>query len=114
MSVPLSGAQPFPQQTTGMFGGPRGRVSPRGAYTVQGVGDPAQGYNGYGYYWNEYPGLVSGQQGIEGVSMDVGSPVGTQDVATQDSLKVGGGPLGADTDDAAPTQGMSQGGTAAY
>jgi hypothetical protein len=114
MSVPLSGSQPFPQQVGGMFGGPRGRVRPRGAYTVMGVGDPNLGYNGYGYYWNTYPGLVSGQQSVQGVSMDTGATVGTPSVTTQDQLKVGGGVLGADTDDASPTQGMSQGGTASY
>lgn len=113
MTAPLSGVQAFPQQTTGMFGGPRGRVSPRGAYTVMGVGDPNLGYSGYGYYWNVYPGLVSGQQGVEGVSTEAGVPVGTQDVTSQDQLKVGGGALQADGNEQTPS-GDTVGGTAAY
>jgi hypothetical protein len=110
MSQPLS-AEQFQQPETGMFGAPRGRIRPRGSYTVMGVGDPTYGYAGYGYYWNAYPAMVSGQQGDGGVSTQTGVPIGTP---SEDSMgKVGGGNLGADSDNS-PTQGMSQGGTAAY
>ena len=109
MSQPLSGQQ-FVKQETGMFGGPRGRISPRGSYTVAGVGDPSYGYAGYGYYWNAYPAMVAGQTDFGGVSTETGVPIGTP--SEESTEKVGGGPNGADTDDSAPTQGMSQGGTA--
>lgn len=78
------------QQVAGMFGGPRGRIRPRGAYTVMGVGDPKLGYNGYGFYWSTYPGLLGGQSAYQNVSTETGMPVGS--VQTADMAKVGGGP----------------------
>jgi hypothetical protein len=105
------------RQATGMYGGPRGRVSPRGSYTVPGVGDPAKGYSGYGYFWGPYTQLTSGTSDIAGLSTETGSPVGTPSPVAYDMLKVGGGPTQADNfteEPASNTQGMSQGGTAAY
>lgn len=104
MSVPLSGAQDFPQQVPGMFGGPRGRITPRGAYTVAGVGDPQLGYSGYGYFWGPYANIMSGVSGFAGVSTETGATVGTPVEAEQG--KVGGG--------AAAAEPSPMGGTAAY
>lgn len=111
MSQPLSGEQ-FTQPETGMFGAPRGRIRPRGSYMVAGVGDPAYGYAGYGYYWNAYPAMVAGQTDFGGVSTETGMPVGVSQEETNE--KVGGGATTANQDDNVPSQGMSQGGTAAY
>lgn len=111
MSLPLS-SQFGEQPATGMFGGPRGRIRPRGSYAVAGVGDPKYGYAGYGAFWGLYPALIAGQSGYGDISTTTGSPVNTP--IEQGQEKVGGGSVGADTDDTAPTQGMSQGGTAAY
>lgn len=109
MSSPLSSQQPYPEQVTGMFGGPRGRISPRGAYSFAGVGDPLMGYNGYGAFWQQYPGIIAGQSGYAAMSTATGSPVGTP---TEESmLKVGGGPSQALGDGVSPSDGMSQGGT---
>lgn len=110
MTVPLSGAQPFPEQVTGSYGAPRGRIRPRGSYSFAGVGDPLMGYNGYGAFWAQYPGIIAGQSGYGAMSTTTGAPVGTPSEESME--KVGGGPSGADTSDTAPTQGMSQGGTA--
>jgi hypothetical protein len=113
MTVPLSYQfSDEEQQATGMFGGPRGRIRPRGAYTVTGVGDPNMGYNGLGYNWNTYPGLLGGQSGYQDVSTETGMPV--DNTHTADSVKVGGGVTTASQDDNIPNQGMSEGGTAAY
>lgn len=113
MTVPLSYQfNDEGQQVAGMFGGPRSRIRPRGAYTVTGVGDPNMGYNGLGYHWNTYPGLLGGLSGYQGVSTETGMPV--DNTHTADSLKVGGGVTTAIPDDGIPSQGMSEGGTAAY
>jgi hypothetical protein len=94
------------------MGGPRRRIRPRGSYSFAGVGDPLMGYNGYGAFWTQYPGMIAGQSGYGGMSTITGVPVGTP---SEDSMKkVGGGPSRALGDTAVPTQGMSQGGTAAY
>lgn len=105
MSVPLSAAQQSSGAlATGMFGGPRGRIAPRGSYVVMGVGDPAMGYSGYGYFWNNYPSMIAGKSDYAGMSTTTGVPVGTP---TEESmLKVGGGPSQAEVSD--------YGGTAAY
>lgn len=106
MSAPLSGVQhSTDRQTTGMFGGPRGRIAPRGSYVVQGVGDPAMGYSGYGYFWGPYTQLMSGSANYAGMSTITGVPVGTPNVPDNE-LKVGGGPSQAEVPD--------YGGTAAY
>jgi hypothetical protein len=112
MSLPLSSMQNFPEQVAGAYGAPRGRIRPRGSYSFAGVGDPIYGYAGYGAFLTQYPGIISGQSGYGDMSTTTGVPVGTPSEESME--KVGGGPAGADTDDAAPTQGMSQGGTAAY
>ena len=105
MAIPLSYQfNSEGQQVPGMFGGPRGRVAPRGAYTVMGVGDPNLGYNGSGFYWSTYPGLLGGQSGYQNVSTETGMPVGS--VQTADTAKVGGGAAQAEIPD--------YGGTAAY
>lgn len=105
MAVPLSCQfTQEEQQVTGMFGGPRGVIRPRGAYTVAGVGDPNMGYQGNGFYWNTYPGLLGGLSQYQNVSTETGSPVGS--VGTADTAKVGGGPGQAEVPD--------YGGTAAY
>jgi hypothetical protein len=93
-------------QVAGMFGGPRGRKSPRGSYTIPGVGDPKKGYSGYGYYWGPYSQLMSGTSDIAGLSTETGSPVGTPSPVAYDMLKVGGGRAEAQVPD--------YGGTAAY
>jgi hypothetical protein len=104
MTAPLSASQPFPEQETGTFGGPRGRIRPRGSYSFAGVGDPLMGYNGYGAFWTQYPGIIAGESGYGAMSTDTGSPVGTPDVGYTD--KVGGGATAAQVPD--------YGGTAAY
>jgi hypothetical protein len=109
MSAPLSGQFYQEEQqdlATGMFGGPRGRIAPRGSYTVQGVGDPAMGYNGYGYYWGQYPAIVGGTSDYQAMSTITGVPVGTPEPEYQSEAKVGGGPAQAEVPD--------YGGTAAY
>jgi hypothetical protein len=69
-----------------------------------GVGDPAMGYSGYGYFWNNYPAMIAGTSDYASMSTTTGAPVGTP---TEESmLKVGGGPSQADVPD--------YGGTAAY
>jgi len=105
MSVPLSSVQHSNGAlATGMFGGPRGVKAPRGSYVVMGVGDPAMGYSGYGYFWNNYPSMVAGTSDYAAVSTTTGVPVGTP---TEESmLKVGGGRKRAEVPD--------YGGTAAY
>ena len=104
MTAPLSASQPFPEQVTGMFGGPRGRISPRGAYSFAGVGDPLMGYAGYGAFWQQYPGIIAGQSGYGAMSTTTGAPVATP--AEESMVKVGGGPAEAEIPD--------YGGTAAY
>lgn len=106
MSTPLSGPQFESDQNlaTGMFGGPRGRIAPRGSYVVQGVGDPAMGYSGYGYFWNNYPALIGGTSEYAAMSTVTGAPLGTPDVGSE--KKVGGGPTDAEI--------PAYGGTAAY
>ena len=111
MSVPLSGQFGGTELTTGMFGGPRGRIRPRGSYSFAGVGDPLMGYNGYGAFWTQYPGIISGQTGYGGMSMQTGVPVGTTEPDASTSV-VGGGAATA-IDSSVPTEGQSQGGTAA-
>lgn len=95
----------FAQPVTGMFGGPRGRIRPRGAYAVAGVGDPRYGYAGTpGYAWNVMPGLLGGISGYAALSTITGVPVGTPEVESES--KVGGGVTDAQVPDL--------GGTAAY
>ena len=110
MSAPLSASQPFPQQETGMFGGPQGRIRPRGAYAVAGVGDPQMGYNGYGAFWGLYPGIIGGLSGAGSVSTTTGATVGTPGEESME--KVGGGAVGTSAE-TVPT-GNTVGGTAAY
>lgn len=106
MTAPLSGQFDAPQRNlaTGMFGGPRGAKAPRGSYIIQGVGDPAMGYAGYGYYWGQYPAIIGGYSDYQAMSTATGSPVGTPEA--QSDAKVGGGPSQAEVPD--------YGGTAAY
>jgi len=112
MTAPLSGVQKFPRQVGGMFGGPRGRIMQDGAYNVaSGVGSPNTGYNGDGWYWNNYPAVISGITGYATPSTETGAPTNTY--VDTDIEKVGGGALGS-IDASAPTSGQSQGGTAAY
>jgi hypothetical protein len=68
------------------------------------------GYNGYGAFWTQYPGIIGGQTGYGGMSMQTGVPVGTPE-PEEATTKVGGGPLGS-IDTFVPTDGQSQGGTA--
>lgn len=105
MSVPLSASQHSQKAlATGMFGGEKQVIAPRGSYVVQGVGDPNLGYAGEGYFWNNWPALVAGQSRFADISTETGVPVGTP--VPQDQLKVGGGPTQAEVPD--------YGGTAAY
>ena len=104
MSAPLSATQPFPRQVGGMFGGPRGRIIPDGAYTATGVGDPNMGYNGDGWYWQQYPYVISGLSGYATPSTETGAPTNTY--VENSSMKVGGGTNTAQVPD--------YGGTAAY
>jgi len=105
MSAPLSSQFEADQNlATGMFGAPRGRIAPRGSYVVQGVGDPAMGYSGYGYFWHNYPALIAGTSDYAAMSTTTGAPVGTP--AEESMLKAGGGPTKAEIPD--------YGGTAAY
>lgn len=106
MTAPLSGQFLSEEQgnlATGMFGGPRTRIAPRGSYVVQGVGDPTMGYNGYGYYWGQYPAIVGGTSDYQAMSTVTGVPVGTPESDTGKNAGL----------DEAPT-GTSVGGTAAY
>jgi hypothetical protein len=102
--------QNFPEQATGMFGAPRGRIRPRGSYSFAGVGDPIMGYAGYGAFWTQYPGIIAGESGYGGMSTTTGVPVGTPSEESME--KVGGGVNGTQANDV-PT-GESVGGTAAY
>jgi hypothetical protein len=115
MTVPLSGVQKFPRQVGGMFGGPRGRIMEGGAYnTISGIGTPNNGYNGDGWYWNQYPAVIAGLSGYSAPSTETGAPTNTY--VDNNETKVGGGTVGADSDAGetpATTTGMSQGGTAA-
>jgi hypothetical protein len=106
MTAPLSLAQNSSRAlASGMFGGQKQVIAPRGSYVVQGVGDPAMGYDGTpGYAWNVMPGLIGGLSDFGQVSTDTGVPVGTPEVP--DEGKVGGGPIQAQVPD--------YGGTAAY
>lgn len=105
MTAPLSAIQQSGQPlATGMMGGKKQVIAPRGSYIVQGVGDPAMGYSGYGYFWNNYPALIGGTSRFGDVSTETGVPVGTP--VPQDEKKVGGGPTEAQVPD--------YGGTAAY
>jgi hypothetical protein len=109
VSVPLSGVQAFPNQDPGIYNSVRDRITTRGAYSVP---EDKAVYNGRaGVYWNWMPAFIAGESGYGGMSTTTGAPVGTP--AEEDTLKVGGGPLYADNDPGIPTQGMSQGGTAA-
>lgn len=104
MTAPLSGPQFPPEAVSGMFGGPRRTIRPRGAYTFAGTGDPLLGYNGYGMFWQQYPSVIGGQQIGPGPATETGAPVGTPDV-TADQLKVGGGPLMAEVPEYGGTAG---------
>lgn len=104
MTAPLSASQSAPEQVAGMFGGPLGRIRPRGAYSFAGVGDPAMGYAGYGAFWQQYPGMIAGVSGYGAMSTTTGVSVGTP--SEESMLKVGGGPSQAEIPD--------YGGTAAY
>lgn len=90
-----------------MFGAPRGRIRPRGAYSFAGVGDPLMGYNGYGAFWTQYPGIIAGQSGYAAMSTTTGVPVGTP---SEESFAKGdrAAEIGLMSD------GGAQGGTAAY
>lgn len=110
MTLPLSSMQNFPEQATGMFGAPRGRIRPRGSYSFAGVGDPIMGYSGYGMFWQQYPGIIAGQSGFLNVSTTTGATVGTP--SEEAMQKVGGGVKGTEIT-SGPT-GSSVGGTAAY
>jgi hypothetical protein len=105
MSAPLSAVQYSPRQTPGMFGGPRGRITPDGAYTATGTGDPKYGYRGDGWYWNQYPNVISGINGYAAPSTQTGMPLGSPD-PEDGTGKVGGG--------AAQAEIPAYGGTAAY
>jgi hypothetical protein len=95
MSAPLSGQFDTEiNQTTGMYAGPRGRISPRGV-TYAGVP---------GMFWDQMPALIAGQSDYVGLSTVTGAPAGTPDVGYTD--KVGGG--------AGAAQIPDFGGTAAY
>ena len=111
MTLPLSSMQNFPEQVTGAYGAPRGRVRPRGSYSFAGVGDPIMGYQGYGAFWMQYPGIIAGQSGYGAMSTTTGATVGTPSEETM--RKVGGGVNGTDAGDGVPS-GESVGGTAAY
>ena len=104
MTAPLSGMQYQSEMVTGMFGGPRGRIRPRGSYSFAGVGDPTMGYNGYGMFWQQYPNMIGGMAVGGGASTETGATVGTPNV-TADQLKVGGGPLMAQVPDYGGTTG---------
>lgn len=105
MTAPLSLVQQVGRPlATGMFGGKKQVIAPRGSYVVAGVGDPAMGYEGNGYYWNNYPALIAGTSNFGQVSTIPGVPVGTPEVPSEG--KVGGGPTQAEI--------PAYGGTAAY
>lgn len=107
MTAPLSGQ--FDENrplATGMFGGPRGIKATRGSYIVQGIGDPAMGYNGYGYYWGQYPAMVGGLSGYQSMSTETGVPLGTPAPQEEQQEKVGGGASSAEI--------PAYGGTAAF
>jgi len=110
MAAPLSAAQHPPEQVAGQYGGVNGRIRPRGSYSFYGVGDPRMGYNGYGAFWTQYPGIIGGVSGYGAMSTTTGATVGTP--SEESMLKVGGGVTGTGADDV-PT-GESVGGTAAY
>jgi hypothetical protein len=110
MSVPLSATQHSAEQVTGQYGGVNGRIRPRGSYSFYGVGDPEMGYNGYGAFWTQYPGIIAGQSGYAAMSTTTGATVGTP--SEESMLKVGRGVKGA-VSNKIPA-GDSVGGTAAY
>lgn len=106
MTAPLSPQfEPKGKLATGMFGGQKQVIAPRGSYVVNGVGDPAMGFNGDGYYWNLYANLMSGTSDVGPISTSTGSPLGTPE-PEDGTGKVGGG--------AAQAQIPDYGGTAAY
>lgn len=106
MTAPLSGPQ-YEQPVAGMFGGPRGIKRPRGSYMAAGVGDPRMGYQGLGAFWTQYPYMISGTSYYGGMSTTTGATTSTP---SEESFAKGdrGADVGPTTD------GMSQGGTAAY
>ncbi len=115
MTLPLSPEfDNLAPEPNGIYASVRDRITPRGSYTIPGVGDPNKGYSGYGYFWQPYTQLTSGTSDAGSIATDTGAPVGTPSPVAYDVLKVGGGPVGAVADDDTPSQGMSQGGTAAY
>lgn len=93
MAAPLSGQFSSDRKlATGMFGGVKQTIAPRGSYVIQGVGDPAMGYSGYGYYWGPYMSLTSGTSDFGQVSTVTGVPVGTPEASdTVARLNVGTG-----------------------
>lgn len=98
MTTPLSGQfDPKGKLATGMFGGQKQVIAPRGSYVVAGVGDPRYGYAGNGYMWNNYADLMSGTSQFGDISTITGVPVGTPEAP-----------------DAAAGFNVGQGGTAAY
>jgi hypothetical protein len=110
MTAPLSASQYPPEKVTGQYGGVNGRIRPRGSYSFYGVGDPRMGYNGYGAFWTQYPGIIGGLSGYGAMSTTTGATVGTP--SEESMQKVGGGVVGTGVGDV-PT-GESVGGTAAY
>ena len=83
MTAPL---EPIPASnrnlSTGLFGGQKQVIAPRGAYN-----DPT-----FNYMWNGYADLMSGTSDFGQVSTTTGVPVGTPEVSNPAAeLNVGGG-----------------------
>lgn len=97
MTAPLSGQFETANRplATGMFGGKKQVIAPRGSYVVQGVGDPKYGYRGDGYYWNMFGDLVAGTNDYGAISTITGVPIGTPeapDAAAGSNVGMGGNP----------------------
>lgn len=104
MTAPLSSQfEQEEQKATGMFGGPRRLIAPRGAQSV--VQDGPIYAGSAGVYWNQMPAIIGGIADFAGLSTETGSPMRTPDVGAGTG-KVGGGAAQAEVPD--------YGGTAAY
>ena len=111
MTAPLSGGQFAPERVKGMFSG---RVATKGR---DGTGDMsklsgATTYGGasLGDYWNLYPGIIGGLAGTPYTNIDTGSPMGTTMEPIEQAFYKGD----RDAEVGNTSDGMAQGGTAAY
>lgn len=111
MTAPLQGGQFDSERVKGMFGGPRATKGRDGTGDMSRLsGATTYGGASLGDYWNLYPNIIGGLAGTPYTNIDTGSPMGTVVQPIEQAFYKGD----RDAEVGGTSDGMSQGGTAAY